>query len=52
MVYMDYAGAGKASVQQMKAVANDLTDTNLSNPHSKHLSGKFTSAVIDRVRER
>ncbi|VDD86748.1 unnamed protein product [Enterobius vermicularis] len=47
MVYMDYAGAGKASVQQMKAVANDLTDMNLSNPHSKHLSGKFTSAVID-----
>uniref|UniRef100_A0A0N5AU66 Aminotran_5 domain-containing protein n=1 Tax=Syphacia muris TaxID=451379 RepID=A0A0N5AU66_9BILA len=52
MAYLDYAGTGKPSEAQLKAIADDLLHLNLSNPHSKHPSGKYTSEIVDAVRSR
>uniref|UniRef100_A0A1I7ZWA5 MOSC domain-containing protein n=1 Tax=Steinernema glaseri TaxID=37863 RepID=A0A1I7ZWA5_9BILA len=49
-IYLDYAGAGQPSEEQMRSVCADLQSRFLANPHSRHLRSQTTSNIVDRAR--
>ena len=50
-VYLDYAGAGVYCQSQVRALAQDLTQGGLGNPHSKNRGGERSRERIELLRE-
>jgi cysteine sulfinate desulfinase/cysteine desulfurase-like protein len=51
-VYLDNAGSGIASPQQLEACAESMKTLMLSNPHSRHATAQQTHALIENARLR
>jgi cysteine sulfinate desulfinase/cysteine desulfurase-like protein len=51
-VYLDHAGAGRPSTDQLNAIFDDMRRWQLANPHSNHQSSRFTSDLIEKSRLR
>ncbi|KAI6191353.1 Molybdenum cofactor sulfurase [Aphelenchoides bicaudatus] len=51
-IYLDNAGAGVASPQQLEAYSRSLTTLSLSNPHSRHSTAQQTFALVENARSK
>lgn len=51
-VYLDNAGSGLASKEQLEACSESIKNLMLSNPHSRHATAQQTHAIVENARAR